>query len=293
MPSRGGTSLSKGWKLIDRFSEDIDIVIDREVLGFRGENAPEAAPSRKQEKKRLDAIRDASRKYISETIEPELRASILLELPDQSGWSLSEDHTDPDGQTLVFFYPSVLSPTAGYISRTVKIEMGARSDTEPAEKVAIESYITEIFPGVFSSPSFTVRAVSPVRTFWEKAMLLHEESFRPTGKTRRKQYLSRHYYDLYRLVTAGVGRKAADDLELLWRVVNHRKIYFRYTWVDYDAIVPGRLSLVPSEEKLPQWNTDYENMRREMFYGEVPTFNEIIEVLRRFQDEFNQRQGMK
>lgn len=286
---KGGTSLSKGWKLIDRFSEDIDIVIDRGILGYRGENAPEEAPSRRQEKKRLDEIRTASRRYISATVRPELLESMFKDLPDKTEWSLEEDSSDPDGQTLLFLYPSALPGTAGYINRAVKIEMGARSDTEPLEQAIITPYIAESFPDLFAKSSFDVRAVGPIRTFWEKAMLLHEESYRPVGKRKRKQYLARHYYDLFRLITSGIGREAMVDLGLFRQIANHRSIYFRHTWMNYDTIAPGSLSLVPDKEQLPQWREDYQSMSREMFYGDIPTFEEIMEVVATFQNEFNKR----
>jgi hypothetical protein len=284
---KGGTSLSKGWKLIDRFSEDIDIVIDRGILGYQGENAPEEAASRRQEKKRLEEIRISSRRYISEIVRPGLLASMSSDLPGRDGWSLEEDSSDTDGQTLVFLYPSALPEAVGYINRAVKIEMGARSDTEPLEQAIVTSYIAESFPDLFAKASFVVRAVGPIRTFWEKAMLLHEESYRPAGTRKRKQYLARHYYDLFRLITSGIGREAAADLDLFRKIVKHRSVYFRHTWMNYDTIAPGSLSLVPDDERLPQWREDYRSMSREMFYGDVPTFEEILEVVAGFQNEFN------
>ncbi len=282
-----GTSLSKGWKLIDRFSEDIDIVINRDVLGFGGDNKPETAPSRKQTKKRLEGLRVACQQCVTESILPVLKDVLSDEIPAEQNWDLVIDEFDQDNQTLLFNYPSVFIEQAEYLRPTVKIEMGARSDTEPVESIKVRSYISEVFPDLLANSEIGVRAVSPVRTFWEKAMLLHEESFRPNADRRFKAHMARHYYDLYRLIQAGIAEKAAADLELFTRIKDHRMVFFRYTWFDYDSINPGPLRLVPTESQMPNWRSDYSNMQQEMFFGEIPTFDEIIDEVNRFQVEFN------
>lgn len=284
---KGGTSLSKGWKLIDRFSEDIDIVISRGVLGFDGESAPEAASGTSQRGKRLKKLRKACQKCVKDEIYPVLHAAITAEMPDTLTWELIADPADLDQQTLLFNYPTAFPEGAAYLRRAVKIEMGARSDTDPSETIEVSPYISEVFPDLFSSAIAKVCAVMPKRTFWEKAMLLHEETFRPADK-RRKEYMARHYYDLYRLIKAGVAADAAVDIDLFSRIAGHREVYFRYTWVDYSTLVPGQLRLVPTEEQMPNWRADYANMRQEMFYGEAPRFDVILEKVREFQDRFNQ-----
>ncbi len=266
---KGGTSLSKGWNLIERFSEDIDIVIDRGSLGFKGSNAPEAASSNKQTRNRLKALKGECQRHVRETILPALTETVASELPETLNWELIPDPDDPDQQTLLFLYPTALPKQATYLRRTVKIEMGGRSDTDPTESIGIQTYIREAFPDLFSESEFEVRAVTPRRTFWEKAMLLHEETFRPKNKARRKKTMARHYYDLYRLIQAGIADDAADDLDLFWRIAAHRQIYFRYTWVDYSTLNPGQLRLVPPDDHRPDWQADYNNMHQEMFYGDV------------------------
>jgi len=285
---KGGTSLSKCWKLIERFSEDIDIVINRGALGFDGSNAPEATPSRKQTRKRLDALRIACQECIEKTIQPALHDAIVADIPPGLAWELIKDPDDPDSQTLLFFYPTAFPEQAVYLRRAVKIEMGARSDTEPAETIKIHPYISDAFSALLSESNIAVRAVMPKRTFWEKAMLLHEETFRPPDGKRRKEYMARHYYDLYRLIQAGIADDAAADRDLFFRIACHRKVFFRYTWVDYSTLAPGQLRLVPPDAQLLDWRSDYAGMKQEMFYGKVPGFDEIIDVVRRFQNTFNQ-----
>ena len=117
----------------------------------------------------------------------------------------SPDPDDPDHQTLLLFYPTAFPEQAAYLRRAVKIEMGARSDTEPVASVEIAPYIREAFPELLAEPGSDVRAVRPERTFLEKAMLLHEETFRPEAKKKQRRSMARHYYDLYRMIQAGVG----------------------------------------------------------------------------------------
>jgi len=284
---KGGTSLSKGWKLLERFSEDIDIVIDRAPLGFEGGDAPDRAPSNKHKRTRLEALKEASQKCVQDHIHPLLRNAVGRALPAGLQWSLTPDPDDPDHQTLLFAYPTVFPDHPNYLRQVVKIEMGARSDTDPSESVQIQPLINESFPDLLPDSRFAVRAVMPVRTFWEKAMLLHEETFRPVDKKRRRQYMARHYYDLYRLIEAGVADDAARDLDLFRRIAEHREVYFRYTWVDYSTLQPGQLCVVPRDDQLSDWEADYASMHAEMFYGKVPVFKEVLAVAQKFQDSFN------
>ena len=283
---KGGTSLSKCWNLIERFSEDIDIVIDRGVLGFGGDNAPETAPSKKQTTRRLKALKASCQQTISDRIQPALVDVIASELSGDLDWALESDPGDPDGQTLLLVYPTAFPEQAAYLRRAVKIEMGARSDTDPAEAIDIRPYISDAFPDLLSEPRARVRSVMPRRTFWEKAMLLHEETFRPEDK-RRREAMARHYYDLYRLILAGVDDESVRDMDLFDRVAAHRQIFFRHTWVDYSTLNPGQLRLLPAEADLPAWQADYESMRQEMFYGDVPTFDEILTVVGEYQARLN------
>jgi hypothetical protein len=283
---KGGTSLAKAWKLIERFSEDIDIVIERDFLGFGGDHGPEHAPSKKQQRLRLDALKAECRQRIQLSLKPALAARFKSLLPADAVWRLEEDPADPDGQSLSFFYPAVIE-TAAYVQPVVKIELGARSDTEPSETPQIQSYLADAFPQILGPDAFSVRAVAPRRTFWEKAMLVHEENFRPADKPR-KMRLARHYYDLWCLINKGVAAQAMADPGLFQRVAAHREIFFRWSWMDYSTLRPGSLRLIPSDDQLAAWRQDYQIMRGEMFFGDVPKFDEILRVVGDFEKRFNQ-----
>lgn len=288
---KGGTSLSKGWKLIDRFSEDIDLVIDRSILDFGGAASPDAAPSRKQTRKRLESLRAAAQNWIASVVLPQLKDVIARDLPEAAENCLFPDSEDADGQTLLFEYPTAFSDKPRYLRQVVKIEMGARSDTEPADTVSIQPMIAEAFPDLFVDAGFEVRCVRPERTFWEKALLLHEEGCRPSDKQRVRPGMARHYYDLHRLIESGTAEKACADTSLFKRIVEHRRIYFRYAWMDYDKLGPGTLRLVPAKDRLSDWRNDYTDMRTEMLYGESPGFDEILQRVQNFENTFNKALG--
>lgn len=285
---KGGTSLSKGWKLIERFSEDIDVVIDRVFLGFGGDRSPENAPSNKQRAQRLEDLRVACQLAIRDVLAPALAKRIGSALGN-SAWQLEDDSADGDGQTLLFTYPPAVR-SGGYIRPVVKIELGARSDTDPSMMPEIVPYIAEALPGALDSSAFRVRTLAPERTFWEKTSLLHEEGFRAGGEGPPAR-LARHYYDLWCLIGAGVADRALSDTGLFERVVAHRKVFFRKSREAQQSLRPGALKLLPSGERRPAWKRDYDAMRETMFFGAAPEFDEILRVVGEFERRFNAAAG--
>ena len=236
---RGADCRREAWGLIDRFSEDIDLTIERERLGFGGDRGPEAATSRSEQQRRLQRLKQACRNVIAEQIAPALKARLNDLLSTADSWTLTSDDHDPDGQTLLFAYPRLSTiATPAYVRPVIKLEFGARSDSWPVKLRQVTPFAAEEFPALFDSPDCTVRALLPERTFWEKVMLLHEETFRPQDKIRQPR-LARHYYDVWRLIEAGVAARAAADMALFEQVAAHRKVYFRRGWVDYDTLKRG------------------------------------------------------
>ena len=281
---KGGTSLSKAWRLIERFSEDIDVVIDRDYLGYGGNASPETATSRKKRRQILDALRESCQAHITKSLAPALSARIARTLGAE-GWQLESDAADADGQTLLFRYPAAFDG-GGYVAPVVKIELGARSDIDPAEAPLIEPYLAEAFPNLLGDSRFPVRTLAARRTFWEKAMLLHEETYRPAEK-RRGRFMSRHYYDLWCMIRQGVAEQALADQELFKRIAAHREVFFRYNWFDYATLRPGALRIVPLAEQRAVWEQDYAAMREAMFFGEAPGFEEILRVVGKFEGQIN------
>jgi hypothetical protein len=282
---KGGTSLSKCWKIIERFSEDIDVVIDREFLGFGGKQAPERAPSSKKRNAGIDALKAASRDHVRNVLSPALQHSIQAHLPQGLQWRVTDDDDDPDAQTLLFEYPAAF-PAGPYMRTAVKIELGARSDTDPSAIPEIQPYLAEALPGELGPSTFNVRTVAPERTFWEKTMLLHEETFREAAGPKAR--LARHYYDLWCLIRAGTVEKALADPTLFSRIVAHRIVYFRKNKEITESLKPGSLRLLPAPNQRAAWAQDYQAMRDTMFFGDAPEFDEILRAVGEFQQRFNQ-----
>lgn len=285
---KGGTSLSKAWKLIQRFSEDIDLIVDKNALGFSGDSAPDFTSSKKQRKVRLEKLMTACRDWVQGKLQPAL-ADCIQSCPMLESARLEVDPDMADGQCLLFHYPSVFPPdAAGYVRPVVKIELGARSDDWPHEDKIIQPFVLEQFPALDSDADVSVRVLAAERTFWEKACLLHEETFRPADKPRKIR-MARHYYDLWCMLQAGVGDRALAQMDLFRRVAEHREIFFKYAWVDYTTHKPGTFRLVPPADQLADWRADYNAMRGPMFYGDVPDFEEILKVIGKFDEKFNGR----
>lgn len=289
---KGGTSLSKAWGLIERFSEDIDIVVDKDMLGFAGDAGPDRAPSKKQRQRRLEALMDACRDWVQKGLLPALEEGIGKRMGATKGWKLEVDPDVEDGQCLLFHYPGAFpAAEAGYVRPVVRIECGARSDHWPSESRTVTPYVADVFPDAIPDAAFQVSALAAERTFWEKAMLLHEETFRPAAKPR-KERMARHYYDVWSLITRGVAERAAANRALFDRVAEHREIFFRLAWVDYRTLRPGSLRLTPPAGHRETWRKDYDEMAEAMFYGDRPEFDEILRVVGEFEQRFNRSEAV-
>ncbi len=286
---KGGTSLSKAWGLIDRFSEDIDLTIGRDAFGFGEGQGPEAARSGAERKRRLGEIKSACRALIAQRIQPALDERLRAVFPLGENWKLTLDTGDPDSQTLSFAYPSRGGEASlAYLKPVVKLEFGARADPWPAAVRAVRPIVAEEFEALFDAPAVAVRALLPERTFWEKILLLHEENLRPGGGVRRAG-LARHYYDVWRLLERGVGDTARVDPALFDQVVAHRQLFFRHTWMNYETMRLGSIQVLPRLEDLEAWRRDYEEMHREMFADTPPPFETILESLAAYLADLNAR----
>jgi len=274
---KGGTSLSKVWKVIHRFSEDIDISLSREWLGFTGQRDPEAAPSRKQRTKLLEELSATCADKLQADVLPALRTRFSESLGGAAGWGLTVASDDP--QTLLFAYPTVANDGSGaaYVRPAVKIECGARSDRWPMAEQSLTSYVAEAFPAAFPSSTFSVPVLDIERTFWEKATILHAEVHRPADKATPDRF-SRHYADLAALAvhTAGAAALLRDDLRA--RVVAHKQVFFPAAWAGYDTAVPGTFKLIPPPDRLGALAADYHAMQ-DMFFRPQPTWDELVATL--------------
>lgn len=253
------------------------------MLGFGGAKAPEVAAGSNERKRRVEAVQAASRNYVASQLLPALIELCRPQVEAQRVVRVVLDPDAADQQALLIEYASVLA-AFGYLRPVVKLELGARSDTEPNESRVVRPYLSDLDGHGMESFEARVRVVAAERTFWDKVALLHEEGFRPNGPRPR---LARHYYDIWRMHGAGVADKAMSAAGLFEQVAEHRRTYFPLRREVQDGLVRGRVRLIPDERRMPDWREDFEAMRETMFFGEVPSFDRIIEELREVERRIN------
>lgn len=277
MVFKGGTSLSKGWKVIERFSEDIDIALDRGFLGFDGELG----------KKKISRLRRASYDFISEELSSQLQDAFKSTgFKDVRIRVEKVEHIDQDPLIIEIYYPK-LTELDTYLKPGVLLEVGCRSLREPFTNKPISSYIGEHFPDKdFADKSIHIPVVNAERTLLEKIFLLHEEHQRPTAK-RRVDRLSRHLYDIYKLSQTPHCDAALKDPDLYRTIVDHRSRYTKLSGIDYSRHAPKHIHFVPPIDVQPQWKKDYGNMRESMIHTDSPAFGELISILRELQKKVN------
>jgi predicted nucleotidyltransferase component of viral defense system len=282
---KGGTSLSKVYGLIERFSEDIDVSIEKDFLGFGApENDPEKATSSNKQKAALEKLSKACSSYVQNEMATALKKSIADEFGTTKGWQVIPDAKDP--QALIFEYPNI-TPRGDYIHQAVKIEMGARSEHWPVSDHAIQSFVKKALAEKVTEPEFKIRVLNAERTFWEKATLLHQYAHLPEGKPLPPR-LSRHLYDFFQLLGSPIKEKALRDLTLLDRVADHKNIYFASAWANYETARKGTLKLSPHARVVAELERDYDLMAP-MFYGEAPRpkWELILKTIEEFERGFN------
>ena len=281
MAFKGGTSLSKVYGVIDRFSEDVDITLDYRAFDEGFDPFAEGV-SRTKTKQFSDRLKSYVLAYATEVVVPYLESE-LAKLPT------AEQHTvelDDGGEKIWVTYPSVVEGTDEYIRSQVLIELGGRNVIDPNETHIVSPYIAELTQGLVY-PSSEVVVLSPERTFWEKATLIHVECNR--GKLRESaERLSRHWYDLVMLSAHPAGQSAVENRELFEEVVRHKKVFFHTGYANYDACLDGRLKLLPETDTLESLRADYEKMvGAGMMYSTPPSFGEIIDSIRYLERRVN------
>lgn len=275
---KGGTSLSKSWGLIERFSEDIDLVIDRSVLGFGEELS----------KTKVKELRKVSCAFTSGPFRDGLENEILAIGVPKEMFELKVANTtesDRDPQVLELYYISSLEKGT-YLKEAVLIEIGARSLREPSEQRVVNSIISETLGDTNTSGApFSILTVTPVRTFLEKIFLLHEE-FSKSAEKIRTDRMSRHLYDIDRIMDTEYGEQAIQDTDLYESIVDHRSKFNIIRGIDYSNHGMEKINFIPPAEVMNEWEVDYKAMQIDMIYGESKPFKKIIERLTLLQERF-------
>ena len=269
---KGGTSLSKGFGLIERFSEDIDIALQHSFFGIEPTN-----------RSQRDKLRKVSRAYIHNTLskqlDNELRQMGVYEYRIENVTQVSANggipkpiDSDKDPTTILVYYDSVIEEPIAYIPQRVKVEISCMSMDVPVEIRNIRSMIADVFPKEDES-EVSFSTVLPTRTFLEKIFLLAEEFQKDSPRYLR---MSRHLYDLERLMDCAYGVEALGNRRLYDAIVEHRRLQYALRYVDYELLSPSRVTIVPPQKALHDWESDYKNMRDHFIYGASLPFEQLL-----------------
>ena len=277
---KGGTSLSKGFNIIERFSEDIDLAISHSFFGIE-----------KTSRSQLEKLRKTARAYIHGNISYQLDTRLkdmgvsgysienVSKVQDKNGeWRTIDSDKDPT--VILLHYQSVLEDTINYIPPRVKIEISCLSMDEPTEIRRISSLIGDSFDGEDIGAESLVRTAVPTRTFLEKLFLLAEEFQKEKPRSIR---MSRHLYDLEKLMNTKYGEEALSSRELYDAIVEHRRTYYALKYVNYDLHAPATINFTIPESVLRAWQDDYADMRRFFIYGESLEFDALMQKMTELQ----------
>lgn len=276
---KGGTSLSKCWGLIERFSEDVDLGIDREYLGFQGELSKTQIS---------DKLRRAACAFVREQMQYDLHDQLIRNGLSDDLQNVTVDitpitTTDPEVIRVAYrsVYPELNDP---YLPPVVKIEVSGRSMSEPIANKAICSLVDNAYPkSAITEEKFDVRAVLPERTFLEKVFLLHEEFSKPQVRVER---MSRHVYDIAMMMEQGIHTRAMADKNLYRQVLEHRRQFIGLKGFNYDTLYPDGITIVPTGEVRDLWREDYEQMQEHMIWGESsPSYDNLLGILQQLNEQ--------
>jgi hypothetical protein len=281
---KGGTSLSKIFHAINRFSEDIDLAVDYVALGFMGERDPRREGISKTRRAGVLAEMMAEcQRYIGGEFLDALKTRCREILGTNNAWSLDVSEQDPN--VVRFRYPASTAKSLAYVVPQVVLELGTHAEFVPHDRFTIRSFAAEEFPKVVTDGDVAVVALLAKRTFWEKATILHAEYYRPADKALPSRY-SRHYYDVAMLSQGDIRTEAISDKELLTQVVRHKETFYPSAWARYDLARPGSFRVVPAGSRIASLERDYRDMAV-MIFGEPPAFAGIMETLAALEQEIN------
>ncbi len=275
---KGGTSLSKCWRIIERFSEDIDLSIDRSYFGFGGE----------LERSEIRKLRKVSFQYLTTEFVEKLQEKFKeVGFNDVVVKARDFPNHDQDPVIIEILYGKIIEQD-DYLKPGIILEIGSRSLKEPYSTMDVTSFVAEaqVSPAL-SNEVIKIPAVNPERTFLEKVFLIHE-TLAGTNDQVRTDRMSRHLYDLIKISKTRFAEIAFNDPDLYSTIVHHRNKYTRISGIDYKKHQPAHIKIVPGEEVVKIWQSDYDKMRELMIFGEAPSFRELIEELKQIQSAINQ-----
>lgn len=270
---KGGTSLSKVYGVIERFSEDIDLILDWKQFTQKD---PNEFISKSQDGKLSKEIDEHAKQFIATVLLDKLQGILSpicsVKLDEEDSFVINVD------------YPTSFPDP--YLRGEIRLEIGPMAAWNPHQTHIVTSLVAKQFPQLFTQPNCNVNVILAKRTFWEKATILHAEAHRPEDKLLPMRY-SRHYYDLAQMANSDIKDQALGDFELLEQVVDFKQRFYPARWAHYQSATPGSFKLMPPKERLSELEKDYQAMRN-MIYGDYPKFNDLLNVLSELENEINQ-----
>lgn len=266
---KGGTSLSKGFHSIERFSEDIDLIMDWRLIGY-SINEPWVNRSNTQQDKFNRVANQHALAFLRDKLMPHLEEVTKEYVNDDYSFMMAPD----EEQTIIFKYPQLYENPS--LLQEIRLEIGPLAAWTPTIIKPITSYVAEVYPDIFENISTDILMVESKRTFWEKITILHKEAHRVKNKTPIRY--SRHYYDVYMLFKQDISSEALKDVDLLAKVVAFKKKFYRDNSAKYEDAIPSKIELLPNQDQLKDLKDDYEQMK-DMFFSEPIPFDEILDGL--------------
>lgn len=279
---KGGTSLSKVWKAVRRFSEDVDLAVDPSIWGLQGTLT----------KRQIKRLRKASSTFVRDDLSLAIQQAVanlsldnrLIVEPDPDG---EGDNTYPEPRAIHIRYESLFDENTSYLEAEVKLEVGARSLLEPTAPASVTSLVEEFMPVSTSLGPVTIPTALAEKTFLEKAFLLHELFSCGTPKMANRK--SRHIYDLAQMMDSDIAARALADDDLWNTIHNHRETFSSISGVDYTPDIRKRIVLIPPDSVIRDWENDYADMAQSMIFGPKPSFAELLRKIEDLQSRFRTR----
>ena len=276
---KGGTSLSKAYGLIKRFSEDIDLILDWRLLGY-GVREPWEDRSNTQQDLFNERANERSATFLKDVFVPRVKDDLEKEL----GRPLHIAMDEHDPNTVVFRYPCAFSDES--ILREIRLESGALAAWTPAAYHAVRPYAADYYPQIFKNAETQVYTVEPERTFWEKVTILHREAMRAPERGLMPSRYSRHYYDLWCMIQAETKDAAFKKLDLLNEVVSFKRKFYRCSWACYEQATSKGIRLMPPAHTFSDLKEDYRHMQN-MIFGPKPPFEDILAAIQGLEVEIH------
>lgn len=275
---KGGTSLSKCFGIIKRFSEDIDLILDWRVLGYKNDEIW-SFRNNSQQNKFNNQINIKTQEFLEEYFLSEIKKFLRENYPYKFDVFIEEN----DKQSIIIKYPKLFSDD--YISPQIKLEIGVLAALTPSKIVNVKPDLYSIYPQLFEGTEIKMKTVLPSRTFWEKITILHKEHNRDANKKMNARY-ARHYYVVYSFIGTDFLSEAFLDYELLYKVVQFKQKFYYTKWAKYEEATIDKIKIVPEEYRINEIKEDYEHMKQ-MIYGDIPPFELIIENLKILEEQIH------